>query len=164
MHRWLVLALLLTACGAPSQEQIQATVAAAVQQTAQAQPPPTPTPDPCSPAAITVYGNAVKPLTDTYFAQLGIAQSTPRVSLGVALQGLFTAEQAVNALPAPPCLVDWSARAKNMMELYRISLNQFAAQNESDSAVNMNLAAALRVVVEGSIPTIITGKVPVLPK
>lgn len=128
-----------------------------------ATPIPSPTPDPCAPAAITAYGAQVQPLLETYFAQLGIAQSTPRMGLGPVLQGLFEAEQAVKAVEAPPCLVDWVGRTTNMMTLYRDSMNQFAAQQEGDSVINLSKAEQIRAVIEPALPTIVAGQVPELP-
>lgn len=147
----LLVIVVLTACGAP--------LAAAPTAT----PEPSPTPDPCAPAAITAYGEQVQPVLSNYFAQLGIAQSTPRVSLGAVLQALFEAEKAVNGVTAPDCLADFASRTKNMMELYRTSMNQFAAQQEGDSLINQVQADKIRVVIEPAITTIVAGQVPTFP-
>ena len=167
MRRWIVwgvLVLTLISCSrAPSQAEIADAANTAIAATAQAQPTAVPTPDPCAPDALKAYGATVKPMLDAYFVQLEITQSTPRISLGPTLQGLLTAEQAVNAVTPPPCLADWFGRTKNMMELYRTSMNQFAAQNESDSTVNMAQATKLREVIEPALGEIVAGKVPALP-
>lgn len=160
----LTLALALSGCSrAPNDQDIQIAVQTALAATAIAQPTIPPTPDACSPAGLTAYGTAVKTPLDLYYAQLEIAQSTPRVSLGAVLQGLFTAEQAVNAIIAPPCLADWAARTRNMMALYRTSLNQFAAQKESESSSTMIEATTVRNVIDRGLVDILAGKVPVLP-
>lgn len=169
--RWLFIsALLLTACSRqPSEAEIQAAMnvsltatSVSITATAAAQPTAIPTPDPCSTEAIALYGKTVKSATDIYFAQLDIAQSTPRISLGPALQNLFGAEQAVSAVTPPPCLADWFGRTKNMMELFRTSLNQFAAQDD-DANANLLNAIGLRTVVETGLLDILAGRVPVLP-
>lgn len=146
-----LVAVTLAACGAPLSIAPTAT------------PEPSATPDPCAPAAITAYGTQIQPLLQTYFAQLGIAQSTPRMSLGPVLQGLFESEQAVNAVTAPPCLADFAGRVRNMMELYRTSMNQFAAQREGDSLINQTQADTIRAVIEPAVATVVAGQVPTLP-
>ena len=161
----LALLTLLVGCSrAPSEQEIQVAVQTALAATAIAQPTVPPTPDACSPAGLTSYGTAMKTQLDLYYSQLEIAQSTPRVSLGAVLQGLFTSEQAVNAVIAPPCLADWAGRTKNMMALYRTSLNQFAAQKETESASPMIDATAIRNTIDRGLVEIVEGKVPVLPK
>jgi hypothetical protein len=146
--RWLLiplLALLLAACSTP--------FAAA----------PTATPDPCAPAALTAYGETVQTELTNYFAQLGIAQATPRVGLGPVLQALFEAEKAVKAVAAPDCLADFRGRTISMMELYRISMNQFAAQKEANSMIDQAQADKIRAVIEPAVATIVAGQVPELP-
>jgi hypothetical protein len=114
----LALALLLAACGGPSEQDMQAPVGGAVQGTAQAgqvatSVQATQTDAACEALILNAYA-------DKAFEQrVQLVGTTPRASLG-----------APRKLSVTACLQDFHRRLLDMMEMHQLDYQTFAAQGD----------------------------------
>lgn len=119
---------LLSACG-PSQEQLQATVTAALAVTSVAATA-TAEADVCGNAKVTAYGDEIERLIERFQRQTSVAASTPRMSIGVPLQELLNLQSETEDMVHPECLDNYHRRVVSMMGLYRVAYQTFAAQGD----------------------------------
>lgn len=127
---------LLVGCGGPSEADIQATVAAAVQSTAQADQiaasvkATQEAQDECGQKAFTAYAETIDMQIQSFEMQASLTGSTPRVSMGTPLQELLNIQTETMKVDAPSCLKGYQERVVSMMGLYRVGYETFAGQGE----------------------------------
>jgi|GEM_PF-2788773 hypothetical protein len=172
MHRftYLVILFLLLGCGGPSEADIEATIAVAVQSTAQSAQvatsvqATTQAAEVCGQIALNTYADEIEEQIITFEMQTSVAGSTPRMSLGVALQELLNLQTETRRMKAPECLSAYHERVVSMMGLYRLAYETFAAQGDE-----MLVQAALQVgdetlgEVKQQLAIIRNGQVPPTP-
>jgi hypothetical protein len=155
--------LLLTGCGAPTPQQLQPTIEAAVSATITAQQAATAEveADPCSDADLIAYADAVERLLERYEAQTEVVGSTPRASLGGPLQRLVDYEDEARELEAPECLADYNAAVLVMMQRYRQAYSTFAAQG-NQATIDQALTDGRQLMADllGALPSIRDGVLP----
>jgi len=149
---------------------IQATVQAAVQATAQAQQVAVSVnatqeaSEACGSAALTTYADAMSEEIKTFEAQISVAQSTPRMSLGTPLQRLVDIQTETRRMKMPACLKSYHERVMSMMELYRLAFETFAAQgSESITQAALSTGGTELGVVREQLDSIRDGTVPPTP-
>jgi len=165
-----ILAILLIGCGGPSESDIQATVQAAVESTAQAQAVAVSVKatqeaaDVCGAPALGVYADSMDEELTTFEMQTSVAGSSPRMSMGVALQKLLDIQTETRRIKAPDCLKAYHSRVISAMGLYRYAYENFAAQgNESMTTTALQMGQTELAAVKKDIPTIRSGQVPIVP-
>jgi hypothetical protein len=160
------LAVLLAACGGPSETDIQATVAAAVQGTATAEQVAvsvraTQAAGACEKDTLTTYADAVEKQIKAFEQQALLVSTTPRVSLGVPLQRLLDIQTETDKLTVPNCLKDLHARILRVMELHQVGYQNFAAQgSESVTTATLDTAAQGLASIKHDLKTVRDGTVP----
>ena len=162
-----LLMLTLVACGGPSAEQLEATITTrietAVPATMEAQVAGTATAiaeNDCSDAALAQYSIDLTILLDRYDNQVAVANSTPRVGLGPALQAMLEYEDEARVLVAPRCLIEYHSWVIVMMSSYREQLQAFAAQNEIDMLLKQISADHLKKQIVDGLLAIQSGAMP----
>lgn len=161
---FMLLLITLTACG-PLPEQLQPTIAAAVEGTVTAQVAATAAviataeADTCSDAKLQAYVVEVDQLVSRYEAQAEVVAATPRVGLGTPLQALLEYEDQARELEAPECLAEYNTAIFAMMQRYRAGYQAFAAQDASSAAllaeaeiIKTGVKDGIRAINEGQIP------------
>jgi hypothetical protein len=165
-----VAALLLSACGGPSEVQVQATVVAAVEATAQAQQVATAisatqvAATACEPAALKAYAARAEDQLQAFEQQAQLVGTTPRVGLGVPLQRLLDIQTETRKLETPECLQPVHARVLDAMDLHQQAYQNFAGQG--DEALTTRLlqeAAASLATAHADLTKLAAGTLPDAP-
>lgn len=166
----LAVALLLISCGGPSPDQIQATVASAVQATITANTSATASAVAsaeaarCAPAGLSTYATTVEEQVRTFEMQSGLTSSTPRASMGAALQRLLDIQTETRRMEVAPCLTAFHAEVVSMMGLYRLAYETFAAQgSEAITTVSLRQGDEALANIKQGLATLRAGTIPVLP-
>ncbi len=159
--------IFLTACG-PSPEQLQPTIEAAVAATlttateTAGAATATAEADVCGETRLIAYAETMEQQLDRVSRQVSVADSTPRVGLGVALQELFNLQNEIEALDHPECAANFHENVVSMVGLYRLAYQTFAAQGD-DLLIQASLTMAnngmnslrddLEVLYTGAVPS-----------
>jgi hypothetical protein len=159
--------LILAACGGPSEADIQATVAAAVQATAQAEQIAASvkaTQDAeraCGAIALNTYADTIEEEMQTFEMQTSVASSTPRVGLGTALQKMLDMQTETRRMEYPPCLKAYHERVVSMMGVYRYAYETFAAQgSETATQAALQVGGETLSELRAQLPMIREGQIP----
>jgi hypothetical protein len=166
----ITLAVALSACGSPSESDIQATVQAAVQATSRAElvavsvKATQEAADVCGKMTLNTYADAVEEEIRTFEMQISVTQSTPRGSIGTALQRMVDLQTEMRRMKTPECLKAYHERIVSMMGLYRLAFQNFAAQGtESMTTAALQMGQQDLDAVKKDLQTIRAGTVPTVP-
>lgn len=159
--------LVLAACGAPSEQAIQATVAAAIASTAQAErvaaaiESTQQAEQACGPQALETYASAIDSQLRAFRQQADLVGATPRVGLGLPLQRLLDIQSDTRKLVPPVCLGAYHERVVGMMELHQMAYQNFAGQGDEAMTSGLLLMANKEfTALQSDLKTIHTGTLP----
>lgn len=168
----LVVLVALTACGGPSQADLQATVEAGTRATMAAlesqtavvvAATATAAADLCGPAGLTAYADTVEAQLGRFDRQSEVVAASPRMSIATPLQALMDIQEEVRATAVPPCLADFHAAVLNAMDWHRSGFMAFAEQRGDQTvAVNFRIGNQQFQLVRAGLSQLREGVIPVV--